>query len=105
MSASRRYEILLPLRFNDGQSVPDALISDTLMELENRFGAVSWETQIIRGRWRHEEEVYSDDLMRVIIDVEDLVEHREFFRDFKKRLKIRFRQVEIYMTTHSIDVI
>ena len=50
MSALRRYEILLPLRFNDGQSVPDALISDTLIELENRFGAVSWETQIIRGR-------------------------------------------------------
>jgi hypothetical protein len=49
MSASRRYEIFLPLRFNDGQSAPDALISDTPMELENRFGAVSWETQVIRG--------------------------------------------------------
>jgi hypothetical protein len=105
MSASRRYEILLPLRFNDGQAVPDALISDTLIELENRFGAVSWETQVIRGRWRHEEEVFSDDLMRVIIDVEDLVEHRKFFRDFKERLKMRFRQIEIYMTTHLIEVI
>ena len=105
MSASRRYEILLPLRFNDGQSVPDALISDTLIELENRFGAVSWETQIIRGRWRHEEEIYSDDLTRVVIDVEDLVEHREFFGDFKEQLKIRFRQVEIYMATHLVEVI
>jgi hypothetical protein len=105
MSASRRYEILLPLRFNDGQSVPDALISDTLIELESRFGAVSWETQIIRGRWRHEEEVYSDDLMRVIIDIEDLVEHRQFFGAFKECLKVRFRQIEIYMTTHPIEVI
>jgi hypothetical protein len=43
MSASRRYEILL-LRFNDGQLVSDALISDTLSEMENRFGAVSWES-------------------------------------------------------------
>ena len=105
MSALRRYEILLPLRFNDSQSVPDALISDTLLDLENHFGAVSWETQIIRGRWRHEEDAFSDDLMRVVIDVEDLVEHREFFGDFKERLKIRFRQIEIYMTTHLIDVI
>jgi hypothetical protein len=105
MSASRRYEILLPLRFNDGQVVPDALISDTLIELENRFGAVSWESQVIRGRWRQEEEVYSDDLMRVIVDVEDLVEHREFFREFKERLKNRFRQIEIYMTTHLIEVV
>jgi hypothetical protein len=66
---------------------------------------VSWETQVIRGRWRHEEEVCSDDLMRVVIDVEDLVEHREFFGDFKERLKVRFRQVEIYMTTHLVEVI
>lgn len=103
MSALRRYEILLPLRFNDGQSVPDALISDTLIELEDRFGAVSWETQVIRGRWRHEGEDFSDDLMRVIIDVEDLVEHRQFFGEFKERLKVRFHQIEIYMTTHLID--
>jgi hypothetical protein len=93
MSDLRRYEILLPLRFNDGQSVPDVLLSETLIELENRFGAVSWETQVIRGRWRHEGEDYSDDLMRVIIDVEDLVEHRQFFHDFKERLKVRFRQL------------
>jgi hypothetical protein len=105
MSASRRYEILLPLRFNDGQTVPDALISDTLLELENHFGAVSWETQVIRGRWRHEEQVYADDLMRVVIDVQDLAEHRQFFRDFKEDLKSRFRQIEIYMTTHLIELI
>ena len=29
----RRYEMLLPLRFNDGQPVPDELIADTLIEL------------------------------------------------------------------------
>jgi hypothetical protein len=70
--------------------VPDALISETLTELEDRFGAVSWESQVVRGRWRHEEDVYSDDLMRVIIDVEDLVEHRQFFRGFKEHLKACF---------------
>jgi hypothetical protein len=50
MNALRRYEILLPLRFNDGQSVPDALISETLAELENHFGAISWEPHPLRGR-------------------------------------------------------
>ena len=29
----RRFEILLPLRFNDGRPVPDELIADTLLEL------------------------------------------------------------------------
>ena len=50
----RRFKILLPLRFNDGTSVPDVLIADCLLELEDRFGSVSSETQAIRGRWRHQ---------------------------------------------------
>ena len=32
MSNLRRYEILLPLKFNDGQSVPFTLIGDTLVD-------------------------------------------------------------------------
>jgi hypothetical protein len=63
----RRYEILLPLRFNDGQPVPDDLVVDTLLELEQQFGAVSSETQTIRGLWRHEGESYRDDLIRVCV--------------------------------------
>ena len=50
MKSWRRYEILLPRRFNDGRPVPKALLAETLLELENRFGAVSTETQIILGR-------------------------------------------------------
>jgi len=64
----RRYEILLPLRFNDGQPVPDDLVADTLVELEEQFGAVSSEMQTIRGVWRHEGESYRDDLVRVFVE-------------------------------------
>jgi hypothetical protein len=34
----RRFEVLLPLRFNDGTPVPDAAVADTLLEFEERFG-------------------------------------------------------------------
>src|SRR6266480_4664613 len=49
----RRFEILLPLRFNDGQPVPDDLIADTLLEIEQQFGAVTSETQMLHGSWQH----------------------------------------------------
>jgi hypothetical protein len=58
-SSSRRFEILLPLRFNNGQAVPDELVGETLLELRQQFGAVSSETQIIRGLWQHEGQVLS----------------------------------------------
>ena len=100
----RRYEILLPLRFNDGQPVPDVLIAEALLELERQFGAVSSESQVIRGQWRHEGQTYRDELMRVFTDVVDTAENRQFFRDFKERLKTRFQQRDIWMTTQPIDV-
>src|SRR6266853_3958790 len=68
MSALRRYEILLPRRFNDGTAVPDELLADTATELREKFGAMSWETQIIRGEWEHEGVVFRDELLRVVID-------------------------------------
>jgi hypothetical protein len=37
-SAYRRYEFLLPLKFNDGTPVPDEFIGTTLIELRTRFG-------------------------------------------------------------------
>lgn len=58
----RRFEVLLPLRFNDGTPVPETAVADTLTELEERFGAVSCESQTTRGRWRHEGQSYRDDL-------------------------------------------
>ena len=101
----RRYELLLPLRFNDGQAVPDDVVAETLLELEQRFGAVSSETQTIRGFWRHEGESYRDDLTRIFVDIADEPEHREFFLEFKERLKARFGQVDIWMTTYLVEVL
>lgn len=101
----RRYEILLPLRFNDGQPVPKALLAQTVQELEARFGAVSCETQVIQGRWRGEGRAFRDDLMRVYVDAESTAQVRDFFAAFKQRLQARFQQLDIWLTSHSIEVL
>jgi hypothetical protein len=85
--------------------VPDDLIADTLLELEQHFGAVSTEAQAIRGLWKHEGDSYRDDLVRVFVDVADEPEHRQFFLDFKERLKAQFQQIEIWMTTYPIEAL
>ncbi len=101
----RRFEILLPLRFNDGTPVPDVAIADTLLELEQRFNAVSCETQTIRGQWRHAVLSYRDDLIRVFVDLADEPESRTYFVECKERLKERFQQLDIWMTTYLIEVL
>ena len=105
MSSLRRYEILLPLRFNNGQPVPLELVADTVQKLREHFGAVSWESQLIQGEWQHEEMVYRDDLTRVFVDVADTPENRQFFRQFKEQVKTDFQQLDIWLTSYPIDVL
>jgi len=104
-SSLRRFEILLPLLFNDGGPVPDELVGQTLLELRQQFGAISAESQVIRGHWQHEGEEFRDDLVRLFVDVADTSENRAFFVRFKEQLKTRFQQLDIWMTTYPIEVI
>ena len=49
-----RYEILIPLRHNDGIEVDGDKITETRLELLDRFQAISFETSAILGLWIHE---------------------------------------------------
>jgi hypothetical protein len=105
MNNSRRYELFLPLKFNDGHPVSWELIGETLVELKSKFSPVSWETQIIHGIWQHQGAEFRDDLVRVFVDVPDSAENRQFFINFKAIVKSRFNQLDIWMTTYPVEVI
>jgi hypothetical protein len=50
----RRFEVLLPLNFNDGRDVPDELLAEAVIEVRVRFGAVKYESQRVEGHWQQE---------------------------------------------------
>jgi len=104
-SSLRRFEILLPLRFNDGSPVPDELVGQTIVELRQQFRAISAESQVIRGHWQHQGEEFRDELVRLFVDVPDTAENLAFFVGYKEQLKTRFLQLDIWMTTYPIEVI
>jgi hypothetical protein len=43
--------------------------------------------------------------MRVFVDVPDAPENREFFLQYKQRMKAKFVQLDIWLTSYSIDVL
>ncbi|MEM6315373.1 MAG: hypothetical protein AAF743_14875 [Planctomycetota bacterium] len=101
----RRVEILLPLQFNDGSVVPPLALGRTLRDIRVKFGAVTTETQLIRGSWTHKGQVYSDDLNRLFVDVEEDATTLPWFVDFKQTLLERYRQIDIWMTTYLVEAI
>jgi hypothetical protein len=97
--------LLLPTSFNDGSMVPDELMGQTIREIRKQCGAVSAETQRIEGQWEYKGTVIRDPNIRVFVDVPDTPENRQFFVEFKERLKERFQQIDIWMTTYPLEVI
>jgi hypothetical protein len=101
----KRYEMLLPLKYNDGRSVEDEKLYQTREELIARFDAVSFLPGVVQGTWTHEGLRYEDDLRRVVVDVDDTPEVRQFFLDYKPILCERFQQVEIYMACYPVEIL
>ena len=102
----RRYEILLPRRLDDGSPVTAGMVSPVLAALREALrGGFRRAAQHICGEWEHEGQVYRDELLRVFVDVPDTGENREWFRGFKERLKRDFQQLDIWITTHPIEVL
>lgn len=100
-----RFEILLPLFYNDGRAIEREKFLETDDELIQLFGATSTDTIVVRGRWVYQSTVYQDQLIRVRLDLEDSPDTWQAVRAFKDTLKSRFDQVDIWITAHRIEVV
>jgi len=100
-----RFEILLPLFYNDGRAVEDRKFIETDDELVTAFGATSTDTVVVRGQWLYQSTIYEDRLIRVSLDVEDTPENWQKMRDIKEVLKQRFDQIDIWISAHRIEIL
>jgi hypothetical protein len=104
MSSWRRFEVLLPVRFNDGRPVPEKWLAKAANEIVNKFGVVVFDAQPKEGRWRHRGKEYRDDLVRIIVDVPDTTGNRQWMKKFKSRWKERLHQLELWMVSYPIEI-
>jgi hypothetical protein len=100
----RRFEVLLPLQFNDGRDVPADWLADAVLEIVERFGAASYDPQRMEGHWRQGAVLYRDNLVRIVIDVPDTVTNRRWMKSYKQRWKVRLEQLELWMVSYLITI-
>lgn len=101
----KRYEILLPLVYNDGKPIEKEKFFQTDQELVEKFGATTTDTTIAIGSWIYKGVLYKDKLIRIRVDVENIEEVRKFLEDFKETLKKRFKQLDVWITAYDIEII
>jgi hypothetical protein len=84
-------QILLPLYGNEGRPLPRELFDEVRRELTEAFGGVTAYVRApAQGLWQDEERVVRDDVLihEVMVDGVD----RQWWADYRERLRIRFAQ-------------
>ena len=75
-----------------------------MLEIVDRFGAASYETQKVEGHWRQGGVLYRDNLVKVVVDTPDSSKNRQWMRRFKARSKARFEQLELWMISYRVEI-
>jgi hypothetical protein len=101
---TKRFEILLPLTYNDGTEIQAEKFDQTAEELCERFGGISEDTVPVIGTWKYGGTRYRDTLFRIRVDTTDRAA-LAFFKAHKDIWKERFQQLDIWITVHEIDVV
>lgn len=100
-----RFEILLPLFYNDGTPIEGDKFKLTRQELDEQFRGSSADTVPVSGHWLYQDTLYIDTLSRLWVDAPDTRTTRQFFKRFKSTLKGRFQQEDIWITVHQIEIL
>jgi hypothetical protein len=101
---TKRFEILLPLNYNDGTLIEPEKFDQTADQLCDRFGGVTQDTVRITGTWKYGGTRYRDELLRIRIDTNDPTANA-FLQAQKELWKERFRQIDIWITAYEIEII
>jgi hypothetical protein len=92
------------LNYNDGTLIESEKFDETAEELCERFGAVTQDTVRVTGTWKYGGARYRDDLLRMRIDTND-ASASAFLKAHKEIWKLRFAQIDIWITASEIEVI
>src|ERR1700752_449494 len=99
-----KYEIYLPLKYNDGAEIEPEKIKQIREQLTAVFGALTVSSLLapFQGAWRYEGVEYVDDIIRIEIITKEEI---KFFKNLKRRLKRNLRQLDILITMQYIHTI
>src|SRR6266446_8705326 len=88
---TKRFEILLPLNYNDGSLIEPEKFDQRAGELCDRFGGITQDMVQITGTWKYGGARYRDRLLRIRLDTRDS-QARTFLKNAKEVWKERFHQ-------------
>ena len=104
------FYLYLPLADNDGNLFPEAMFTDVATELSEQFGgstrARPMSATALLGEWLEPTtgEKFRDDVIGYFVLAPISPETETFFTNFKLTFMKRFRQEDIFLIAHTVEV-
>lgn len=102
----KKYEIYLPLKYNDGKKIESEKLKEIRQQLMAVFEGITISSMSspYEGTWRSAGVEFNDNIIRIeIITTEDEdLDSLRFFKNFKRQLKRTLRQLDILITVQDI---
>jgi hypothetical protein len=92
------------LNYNDGTEIEPEKFDQTAEELCEHFGGITQDTVRVTGTWKYGGTRYRDILLRIRVDSNDPTASA-FLKASKEVWKERFRQIDIWITAHEIEIL
>ena len=104
--SARRYDIYLPLAYNDGTLIPKEKYDAVEDQLLGHFGGLTAQQREFpfRGKWHEGATVYHDQV--IVLTALDFRRggSARFIARFKAELLVQFEQVEVLITESALRV-
>ena len=102
-----KYELYLPLTYNNGTDIEPEKLEEIQQQLIAVFSemTVSLMAAPLQGTWRYGGVEFVDDIIRIEIIAREDWESHQFFKNFKRRLKRKLRQIDVLITMQYIYTI
>ena len=103
----KRYEIYLPINYNDGSRVEAWKFRQVKTELSGMFGGVTASPLAapFEGTWFHQGSEYRDMIIKFEIITSDDESIEVYFKNYKETLKEMFQQIDILITVQDLKTI
>ncbi len=109
MKFAYRFDLYLPLKYNDGRDIEPEKFQITRRELVSGFGGLTWIANVgspsIFGFWKGRHREYQENNDLFIVYTDRMEEHKRFFKQYKEVLKKRFEQEAIFIAVEETEII
>ena len=101
----KEYDLFVPLYYNDGRPVEPQTFQALQQRLLQQFGGLTFFPQPNQGLWTIAGITYRDEIVIYRVITSDVQEARQFWSEFKERLKQELQQEEILIVERDVETL